>query len=138
MLRQRRTTNTPTARRRKAFLQQLPILREVIDQKGRYDAGRLRELIGWSLAEMGRYLDRDATTILRSGSAKAHQNRLAALATLFREVLGLMNGDLPAAIAWFRTPIPVLNWSSPCELIFNGQFQKVRSLVDETRSGFAA
>lgn len=113
-------------------------IRQTIDKAGRYDATKLAKLLGWSLADMGRYLDRDASTISRSGSASVHQDRLAALAALIQEALLLMDEDLPATIAWFRTPIQVLDWASPRDLILRGELPKVRSLLTEVRSGFAA
>ncbi len=113
-------------------------IRRTIDKAGRYDATKLAKLLGWSLADMGRYLGRDASTISRSGSAPVHQDRLAALAALIQEAFLLMNEDLPATVAWFRTPIQVLDWASPRDLILRGELPKVRSLLTEVQSGFAA
>jgi hypothetical protein len=121
-----------------ATLRQPPIVRETIDEEGHYDAPRLAKLLGWSLADMGRYLDRAASTISRSGSASVHQDQLAALASLIQEVFLLMNEDLPATVAWFRTPIMVLDWTSPRDLILRGDVIKVRNLINEVQSGFAA
>lgn len=121
-----------------ATLRHSPIIRDVIDKAGRYDAPRLAKLLGWSLADMGRYLGRDPSTLSRSGSAAVHQDRLAALASLVQEVFLLMNEDLPATVAWFRTPIPVLDWTSPRDLILRGEASKVRNLITEVQSGFAA
>jgi hypothetical protein len=120
-----------------ATLQQSRVTRKIIDSTGRYNAGKLAALLGWSFADMGRYLDRDPSTISRSGSAPAHQDKLAALAAVIEEVLALMNGDLPATIAWFRTPIRVLDWTSPRDLILGGNFYRVRNLVSEVHSGFS-
>ncbi len=114
------------------------IIRNSIDKTGRYDASKLAKLLGWSLADMGRYLDRDASTLSRSGSASVHQDRLAALAALVQEAFLLMDEDLPATIAWFRTPIQVLDWTSPRDLILRGEVSRVRNLLTEVRSGFAA
>ena len=113
------------------------IIRDAIDESGRYDAARLAKLLNWSLGDLGRYLDRDPSTVSRSRSAQAHQDRLAVLAALVQEVFVLMNEDLPATIAWFRTPIPVLDWSSPRDLILNGELPKVRNLVNEVHSGLS-
>ena len=121
-----------------AMLRKSSIIRQTIDKTGRFDAPKLARLLGWSLADMGRYLDRDASTISRSGSASVHQERLAALASLVQEVFWLMNEDLPAAVAWFRTPIQVLDWASPRDLILRGEVSKVRNLLTEVQSGFAA
>ncbi len=112
-------------------------LRETIDKTGRYDAARLAKLLGWPFADFALYLERDPSTISRSGSAKAHQDKLARLVALVQEVLFLMNDDLPATIAWLSTPIPILDWTSPRDLIFKGEFDQVKRLVDEVHSGFA-
>jgi hypothetical protein len=114
------------------------VIRNAIDKTGRYDASKLAKMLGWSLADMGRYLDRDASTISRSGSASVHQDRLAALAALVQETFLLMDEDLPPTIAWFRTPIQVLDWKSPRDLILLGDVSRVRNLLAEVRSGFAA
>ena len=49
----------------------------------------------------------------------------------------LMNEDLPATIAWFRTPARVLDWTSPRDLILRGDFPKVCNLVSEVHSGLS-
>jgi hypothetical protein len=121
-----------------ATLRRTPIVRETIDKAGHYDAPKLAKLLGWSLADMGRYLERDASTISRSGSASVHQDRLASLASLVQEVFLLMNEDLPATVAWLRTPIMVLDWTSPRDLILRGEVVRVRNLITEVQSGFAA
>ncbi len=120
-----------------ASLRQSPIIRETIDESGHYDAARLAKLLGWSLADLGRYLERDASTISRSGSAHVHQDRLAILAAIIEEVFILMNEDLPATIAWFRTPARALDWTSPRDLILRGDFPEVRNLVSEVHSGLS-
>src|SRR5262249_7738911 len=104
-------------------------LRGTIDESGRYDAARLAKLLGWPFAHLATYLNRDPSTISRSGSAKAHQDKLAKLVALVQEVLFLMNDDLPATIAWLSTPIPLLEWTSPRDLIFKGEFDRVKNLV---------
>jgi hypothetical protein len=121
-----------------ATLRKSAIIRNAIDKTGRYDASKLAKLLGWSLADMARYLDRDASTISRSGSASVHQDRLAALAALVQETFLLMDEDLPTTIAWFRTPIQVFDWRSPRDLILLGDVSTVRNLLAEVRSGFAA
>src|SRR5208283_182020 len=100
----------------------------------RYNAAKLAALLGWSFADLARYLDRDPSTISRSGSASAHQDKLAALAALIEEVLALMNGDLPATIAWFRTPIRVLDWASPRDLILGGNLYIDKNIMSEVNS----
>src|SRR5215813_8790156 len=117
-----------------ATLRRTPIIRETIDKAGRYDAPKLAKLLGWSLADMGRYLDRDASTISRSGSASVHQDRLANLAAVLQETFVLMDEDLPTTIAWFRTPIQVLDWTSPRDLILRGEISRIRNLLSEIQS----
>jgi len=120
------------------MLRKSAVIRNSIDKMGRYDASKLAKLLGWSLADMGRYLDRDASTLSRSGSASVHQDQLAALAALVQETFLLMDEDLPATVAWFRTPIQVLDWTSPRDLILRGEVSRVRNLLTEVQSGFAA
>jgi hypothetical protein len=120
-----------------ARLRQPKIIRQTLSDSGRYDAAKIARLLGWSLADLAHYLDRDPSTVSRSRSAHAHQDRLAALAALVQEMFLLMNEDLPATIAWFRTPIAVLDWKSPRDLILSGELRMVRNLVDEVSSGFA-
>jgi hypothetical protein len=121
-----------------AMFRKSTVIRDSIDKMGRYNASRLAKLLGWSLADMGRYLDRDASTLSRSGSASVHQDRLAALAALIQEAFLLMDENLPVTVAWFRTPIQVLDWKSPRDLILRGEVSKVRNLLSEVHSGFAA
>jgi hypothetical protein len=125
------------AKKSTAALQSSRIIRQTIDEAGRYDAAKLAKLLGWSLADLGRYLNRDPSTISRSRSAGAHQDRLAVLAALVQEVFILMSNDLPATIAWFRTPVPALDWISPRDLILRGDLHKVRNLVNEVHSGLS-
>ena len=120
-----------------ATIRQSKIIRETIDESGRYDAARLAKLLSWTFTDLGRYLNRDPSTISRSGAAAAHQDRLATLAALVQEVFVLMNKDLPATIAWLRTPIPALDWVSPRDLILGGDFRRVRNLVNEVQSGLS-
>jgi hypothetical protein len=121
-----------------AMLGKSVVIRDSIDKMGRFDASKLAKLLGWSLADMGRYLERDASTLSRSGSASVHQDRLAVLAALVQEAFLLMDEDLPTTVAWFRTPIQVLDWTSPRDLILRGEFSRVRDLLTEVQSGFAA
>jgi hypothetical protein len=67
-----------------------------------------------------------------------HQEKLAALAALTRDVFNLTNDNLRATRAWFRTPLGTLDGISPREAILRGHFKRVRNLVNEMHSGFAA
>jgi hypothetical protein len=107
-------------------LLQPKIIRQTISGGARNDAPRIAKLLGWSLADVGRYLNRDPSTISRSRTAPAHQDRLG-LAALIREVFIFMNEDLPATIAWFRASIPALEWASPRNVILAGDLREVRN-----------
>jgi hypothetical protein len=122
---------------KRARLRQPKIIRQTISDSGRFDAAKIARLLGWSLADLGHYLDRDPSTVSRSRAAQTHQDRLAVLAALVQETFVLMNEDLPATIAWFRTPIAALDWKSPRELILSGEVRMVTNLVNEVSSGFA-
>jgi len=89
------------------------ILREATDEKGRYDATRIARLLDWTVSDIARYLDRDASTISRFGASAVHQEKLAALASLIQEVFEIMREDLRATRAWFRTPIRALDGNPP-------------------------
>jgi hypothetical protein len=113
------------------------MLRDATDEKGRYDAARIARLLDWNVSDVARYLGRDPSTISRFGASPVHQEKLAALASLAQEVFEIMQEDLRATRAWFRTPIKALNGESPQQLILSGKLRRVSSLIDESRSGLA-
>jgi Protein of unknown function (DUF2384) len=113
------------------------ILRDATDENGRYDAAKIARLLDWTIADIARYLGRDASTISRFGTSPVHQEKLAALASLTQEVFEIMREDLRATRAWFRTPIRALDGKSPQQLILSGDFRRVSSLIEESRSGLA-
>jgi len=113
------------------------ILREAIDENGRYDAARIAHLLDWTVSDIARYLGRDASTISRFGASVVHQEKLAAIASLIQEVFEIMREDLRATRAWFRTPIRALDGKSPRDLILSGNFRRVSSLIEESRSGLS-
>jgi antitoxin Xre/MbcA/ParS-like protein len=113
------------------------ILREATDQNGRYDAAKIAHLLDWNVSDIDRYLGRDASTISRFGSSPVHQEKLAALASLIQEVFEIMREDLRTTRVWFRTPIRALDGKSPQHLILSGDFRRVSSLIEESRSGLS-
>ncbi len=113
------------------------ILREATDENGRYDAAKIAHLLDWTVSDIARYLGRDASTISRFGASPVHQGKLAALASLIQEVFDIMREDLRATRAWFRTPIRALDDKSPQHLILSGNFRRVSSLIEESRSGLS-
>src|SRR5215472_481552 len=113
------------------------ILREATDENGRYDAARLAHLLDWTVSDIARYLGRDASTISRFRASAVHQEKLAALAALMQEVFAIMREDLRGTRAWFRTPIRALDGKSPQQLILSGNFRRVSSLIEESRSGLS-
>lgn len=113
------------------------ILREATDENGRYDAAKIAHLLDWTVSDIARYLGRDASTISRFGASPVHQEKLAALASLIQEVFDIMREDLRATRAWFRTPIRALDGKSPQHLILSGNFRRVSSLIEESRSGLS-
>ncbi|HUY27670.1 MAG TPA: antitoxin Xre/MbcA/ParS toxin-binding domain-containing protein [Candidatus Binataceae bacterium] len=112
-----------------------PILRQAIDENGRYDAAKIARLLDWTLSDLAQYLGRDPSTISRFGAAPVHQEKLAALASLAQEVFEIMRENLRSSRAWFRTPIRALDGASPQQLILSGDFRRVSSLIKESRSG---
>jgi hypothetical protein len=128
------TTRTATATTFRDAL----ILRDATDKNGRYDAAKLARLLDWTISDVAQYLGRDASTISRFGASPVHQEKLAALAALTQEVFEIMRGDLRATRAWFRTPIRVLDDSSPQQVILSGNFRRVSGLIEESHSGLAS
>ncbi len=114
-----RTTMAPAFREAR-------ILREATDENGRYDAAKIAHLLDWTVSDIARYLVRDASTISRFGSSPVHQEKLASLASLIQEVFEIMREDLRATRVWFRT-----------HLILSGNFRRVSSLVEESRSALS-
>ena len=125
-----RTTMAPAFREAR-------ILREATDENGRYDAVKIAHLLDWTVSDIARYLVRDASTISRFGSSPVHQEKLASLASLIQEVFEIMREDLRATRVWFRTPIRALDGKSPRHLILGGNFCRVSSLIEESRSALS-
>ena len=125
-----RTTMAPAFREAR-------ILREATDENGRYDAVKIAHLLDWTVSDIARYLVRDASTISRFGSSPVHQEKLASLASLIQEVFEIMREDLRATRVWFRTPIRALDGKSPQHLILGGNFRRVSSLIEESRSALS-
>ena len=120
-----------------ATFQEAKILRQAMDDNGRYDAARIARLLDWSTADIALYLGRDPSTISRFRTSTVHQEKLASLASLAQEVFVIMRDDIGAMRAWFRTPIRALERVSPQQAILRGDFRKVSDLVDESESGLA-
>jgi len=113
------------------------ILKDATDENGRYDAARIAHLLDWTVSDIARYLGRDASTISRFRASQVHQQKLAALASLMQEVFEIMGEDRRTTRAWFRTPIRALDGKSPQQLIVSGNFRRVSSLIEESRSGLS-
>lgn len=113
------------------------ILRDAIDDRGRYDAAKMAKLLDWSLTELAEYLGKDPSTVSRFGASAAYQEKLAALAAVVQELLSVMDNDLAAARAWFRTPLRAFDKVSPQHKILHGELASVDRLVNEFRSGLA-
>jgi ParB-like chromosome segregation protein Spo0J len=113
------------------------VLRDAINDEGRYDAAKLADLFGCTLEEIARYLGKDPSTVSRYGASARYQDRLAALAAVLQDLLLLMNRDLPAARAWLRTPNRALDRTTPMKRILEGQLDMVDNLLNEVKSGFA-
>jgi Protein of unknown function (DUF2384) len=127
------TSRTSTA----SVFREARILRDATDENGRYDAARIAHLLDWTVSDIAHYLARAASTISRFGASPVHQEKLAALASLVQEVFEIMREDLRATRAWFRTPIRALDGKSPQHLILSGNFRRVSSLIEESRSGLS-
>ena len=114
------------------------VLRHATDRHGRFGAAKLAELLDWQISDIAKYLGRAPSTISRFGASQVHQEKLAALASLVQQVFELTNDSLRATRAWFRMPLGTLDGVSPREEILRGNLWRVRNLVNEMDSGFAA
>lgn len=112
------------------------LLREAINDDGLYDAAKLAKYFSLKNDEIARYLKKSPSTVSRFGASPRHQERLAVLADLLKDLLLLMGRDLPAAKAWLRTPNRALE-AAPLALIIDGRIGLVRNVLDEIKSGFA-
>src|SRR5438552_5650475 len=112
------------------------VLAPAVDREGNYSATELAKLIGWSVDEISKYLERSPTTVYRNPSTDGYQDQLGALAGLFRDIVvaftpaagteGLRGPSteslepVAAAKAWLRTSIYALNGKSPKDKIIAG------------------
>jgi hypothetical protein len=113
------------------------VLRDAIDEQGRYDAQKLLGVLDWTRSDIGSYLGKDPSTIARFSASPKYQEKLAVLAALIRDLLEVMNNDLPAARAWLRTPNRAFDCQTPREQILSGGIARVEELVHEFHSGLA-
>lgn len=113
------------------------ILVDAIDNKGRYDASKLAELLDWTKREIAQYLDKDPSAISRFSASPVYQQSLSELAAVFNRLLKLVNNDLQVARAWLRTPIRVLEGVSPKEKILQHDLKTVGTLIEEVEAGFS-
>ena len=113
------------------------ILTEAIDDEGRYDAVKLAKLLDWTQQEIAEYLEKDPSAISRYSSSSSYQQPLSELAAIFAHLLSLLDNNLKLTRAWLRTPVRVLNWKSPKEIILQHDLKAVDSLLDEVESGFS-
>ena len=113
------------------------ILLEALDKDGRrYDAGKLAQLLDWSLKDMGAYLDKDPSTVSRFSASAGSQDALAALAALVLRMKNLF-GSVELAATWTRTPARALDGASPKQLILSQNLSAVNDLLDEMEAGLA-
>lgn len=135
------------------MIRQLAVLRPTVSPEGNYSATELAKLMGWSVDEISRFLERSPTTVYRKPDTESYQDQLGALAGLFRDVVttftpapgseAIRSGEQPpldplaAAKAWMRTSIYALDGKSPKDQILAGEIGSVRRLVAEYASGLA-
>jgi hypothetical protein len=135
------------------MINQMAVLAPAVDREGNYSAKELAKLMGWSVDEISKYLERSPTTVYRKPSTEGYQDQLGALAGLFRDIVATFTpvpgteglrgppteslDPVAAAKAWLRTSIYALDGKSPKERILSGDIGAVRRLVSEYASGLA-
>jgi hypothetical protein len=130
----------------------LPIQSAIDPRTGRYDARQLAKLLDWTSAEIAQYLERSPSMIATSPTAATLQDRLAALAALFAEIVKMytlpdaeeldpdVRGLIPnwngkavdgtaGARAYLRTPMRVYDGKSAKARILEGRIDWVQGVV---------
>src|SRR5262245_48166347 len=120
---------------------QLAVLEPAVGPDGNYSAKELAKLMGWSVEEISKFLERSPATVYRKPDTDSYQDQLGALAGLFRDVVAsftpapgseVLRGPeqprldpLAAAKVWMRTSIYALDGKSPKERILAGDLPAV-------------
>lgn len=114
------------------------LLTDVIDPKGRYDAGQLASFLDWTKQDLAAFLDKGASNLSKATASLRDQDALGKLAAVIKHLLDITGNDRAQARAWLRTPLPVLDRRSPKEVITGGHLDVIADLLDEIESGFSS
>ena len=104
-------------------------------RSGRYDALRVSQSLGLSVAELAQMLGWTSRGLRKNPTSPRLQEpltRLVATATLLRELLG---GSLPHVRIWLRAPHPGLGGCTPLACLLAGQIEPVEDLVQAMAAG---
>jgi len=102
---------------------------------GRYDALRIGQSLGLSVAEMAQVLGWTGRGLRKNPTSPRLQQpltRLVATVTLLRE---LLDGSMPYVRVWLRAPHPALGGCPPVSYLLAGQLEPVENLVRAIASG---
>jgi hypothetical protein len=102
---------------------------------GRYDAVRVGETLGLSVADMAHVLRWTARGVRKNPTSPRLQEpltRLVATVTLLRE---LLDGSMPHVRIWLRAPHPALGGRTPLSYVLEGQLEPVEDLVQAIAAG---
>src|SRR5918912_2253334 len=102
---------------------------------GRYDAVRVGETLGLSVADIARMLRWTPRGVRKNPTSPRLQEpltRLVAAVTLLRE---LLDGSMPHVRIWLRAPHPALGGRTPLSYVLEGQLEPVEDLVQAIAAG---
>jgi hypothetical protein len=112
------------------------VLREALNDKGRYDARRMAKCLDWQQQEIAQYLQRDPSAVSSYPDADQFQEPLAKLGALVRHAeTSLGEEKLEFVRAWLKTPVRALDRQIPKTLIVNGRLDVLSKLLDELDAG---
>ena len=104
-------------------------------EEGKFNASMLSELLGWSMADMAKFLGKSVSAISRQPLAAKDQHKLGALVALLSLALDLASGDLDAMKAWLMMPIWAFDNQSAKDLILKNELESVKNLIEELKAG---
>ena len=102
---------------------------------GRYDAVRVGQSLGLSMADMAQVLHWTARGLRKNPTSPRLQEpltRLMATVTLLRE---LLDGSMPHVRIWLRAPHPALGGRTPLSYLLEGQLEPIDDLVRAIAAG---
>jgi hypothetical protein len=103
-------------------------------QTGRFDAIRLANTLGLSVAEIATIVGYTPRGIRANPDSKNLQNKLGELVSLVLRLLEELDGRIDNVRIWLHAPHPALG-ISPYKSMHNGDFQTLETLISAMEEG---